>query len=276
MNQKIHIPKNPILKQIVNFIAYIELDSKIENYNWIAIFPNGTSNLCISLSSEKLSFNTDQEFSMLGASCSSAVALKRNNSLKFLNIQFSPFGMYYFKGIPMNEIQDKILSCDLLFRASEIESFRDKLLSSADLNSKFEAAEDFILSQMQPNCIDKRVTTAVTLLRNIQNISMDKLSEIACLSNRGLTKLFVRQVGLSPNYFKKLMRFNQAALSMYNNNEQSLTRIAAKHDYYDQSHFIKDFKQFARITPTQFLRDMAKSSDFYNFNLQELDKLDFS
>ncbi len=275
MPQQIHIPKNPKLRQIVNFIAYIDLDEQHLTDKWIAIFPNATSNLSISLTGEKLWLNNTRKSSILGTSCSSTVAMKHVRPLKFLNIQFNPFGMYYFKGIPMGELHNTISSCDLFFKASDFESFRDQLLSQPDLESTFEAAENFILSRIALHQIDKRLPTAVSLLKNNQ-LNMDELSDILCLSNRGFRKLFIQQVGLSPNYYKKIMRFNKAALDMMNSAAPSLTRIALENDYYDQSHFIKDFKQFAGITPTQFLRDKGITSDFYNFNLQDLDNFESS
>ena len=249
----------------------VDLDLQHLTDNWITIFPNVTSNLSISLTCEKLWLNITRKSSILGTSCSSTVALKNVNPLKFLNIQFNLFGMYYFKGIPMSELHNAISSCDLFFKASDFESFRDQLFSLTDLESKFETAENFILAQLELRHIDRRLPTTVSLLKNSQQLNMDELSKIICLSNRGFRKLFIQQVGLSPNYFKKIIRFNKAASYMMNNTAPSLTRIALENDYYDQSHFIKDFKQFAGITPTQFLKDKASSSDLYNYNLQDLD-----
>ena len=50
-----------------------------------------------------------------------------------------------------------------------------------------------------------------------------------------------------------------------NEEADSLTRIAYENEYYDQAHFIKDFKEFTGVSPKAFLTDekMALSSLFY-------------
>jgi AraC-like DNA-binding protein len=57
----------------------------------------------------------------------------------------------------------------------------------------------------------------------------------------------------------------QTALNLLLNEPESLTNIAYESDYFDQSHFIKDFKEFIGITPKEFLgnENMKLSSLFY-------------
>jgi AraC-like DNA-binding protein len=80
-----------------------------------------------------------------------------------------------------------------------------------------------------------------------------------------------RHVRFSPIYFKKIARFNYAANLILSRPETPLTGIGYECGYYDQAHFIKDFKEFGGITPSQFLHLQAKSSDFYNFTLKDID-----
>ena len=65
------------------------------------------------------------------------------------------------------------------------------------------------------------------------------------------------------------MRFNQAANALLQFSDIRLTDVAADFGYFDQAHFIKDFKQFARISPSDFLKLKATSSDFYNYNFKD-------
>jgi len=52
---------------------------------------------------------------------------------------------------------------------------------------------------------------------------------------------------------------------LLNHRSGNLTKIAYESDYYDQAHFIKDFKKFTGTTPKEFLKDdnMALSAIFY-------------
>lgn len=79
------------------------------------------------------------------------------------------------------------------------------------------------------------------------------------LSSRYLQKLFVKYCGLSPNLFSKITRF-QKSLQLVAKQNLPLTAIAYECGYFDQSHFIKDFKYFTGIVPSHFTSE--SSSDF--------------
>jgi len=71
------------------------------------------------------------------------------------------------------------------------------------------------------------------------------------LSSRYLQKIFIAYSGLSPALFFKIMRF-QKGLQEVSERRLPLTTIAYRCGYYDQSHFIKDFKQFTGVSPSHF------------------------
>jgi AraC-like DNA-binding protein len=77
--------------------------------------------------------------------------------------------------------------------------------------------------------------------------------------------MFVKQVGVSPKQLGKLIRLQSALKMMLNKEDESLTSIAYNNEYYDQAHFIKDFKEFTGVSPKEFLGNdnMALSSAFY-------------
>ena len=78
---------------------------------------------------------------------------------------------------------------------------------------------------------------------------------------------------MSPAYYRKIIRFNKAAQLLSSDSNSSLTEISYACGYFDQAHFIKDFREFGGISPSEFLRFKSKSSDFYNYIISELDTL---
>jgi AraC-like DNA-binding protein len=62
---------------------------------------------------------------------------------------------------------------------------------------------------------------------------------------------FLQYTGLPPKLFCKINRF-QHSLNLVNANGQNLTNIAYESGYFDQSHFIREFKSFTGITPNSF------------------------
>lgn len=61
----------------------------------------------------------------------------------------------------------------------------------------------------------------------------------------------MQYIGITPNLFNKINRF-QLSLKHIAKKEASLTSIAYECGYFDQSHFIRDFKSFTGITPSAY------------------------
>jgi len=131
----------------------------------------------------------------------------------------------------------------------------------------------FISKKMGFPEVDPRLHYALQLLNSENSISIDTLSQSLCISNRGLQKLFKKHIGMSPAYYRKIIRFNKATQLLSSDSNSSLTEISYACGYFDQAHFIKDFREFGGISPSEFLRFKSKSSDFYNYIISELDTL---
>ena len=82
----------------------------------------------------------------------------------------------------------------------------------------------------------------------------DNISNVASrygISSRYLQKLFLRYTGLTPKLYNKINRF-QRSLRLVSQNDLSLTSIAYDCGYFDQSHFIREFKSFTGYTPSGY------------------------
>lgn len=66
-----------------------------------------------------------------------------------------------------------------------------------------------------------------------------------------MERAFLKYVGYTPKHYYRIVRFNKALRQMHES-KKSLTSICYDCDYYDQSHFIKDFRQFTGTTPKHF------------------------
>jgi transcriptional regulator GlxA family with amidase domain len=83
-------------------------------------------------------------------------------------------------------------------------------------------------------------------------VSVDELSEQLNINRRQLERRFASAIGLSPKQLAKIVRL-QAALKMLEQGHfTSLTALAYENGYFDQAHFIKDFKEFTGLSPKQF------------------------
>ena len=175
--------------------------------------------------------------------------------------------------IPVSELHDTMFALDSFFSTSEIDELTSQLREPASTQQKLETLESFLLDRIDIPSIDPRLPYAIATLKRQQHHRIDELSEQLCLSSRGLRKLFRKHVGIGPAHYKKIAGFNRAASSMLTRPGLPLTQISPECGYFDQVHFIKDFREFGGISPPDFLQLRAKGSDFYNCILKNIDSL---
>lgn len=272
MISKCYFPKDLKVRQVVNFMGYVEILPDDVTDGWFGLLTNGTTNITISLGSSDVEYNNSKGNSLLFTSYSLPTALKKKKGMKFLQLQLKPFGFYYLKQMPSTDLCNKILTLDTFFKSSECEMLLDKLLSSSSPEKIFETMESFLSERLDLDRFDNRLPYSISLIKKQQDIGLDHLSDAVCLSPRRFRELFRNMTGLSPSYNKKVVRFKSASKQMEQAPNIPLTQIALANNYYDQAHFIKDFKTFSGITPKQFLRQKVKSADFYNFDLDNIHK----
>lgn len=89
----------------------------------------------------------------------------------------------------------------------------------------------------------------------------EKITSVASrygITSRYLQKLFLKHTGLTPKLYTKINRF-QNTLVLVSKREDSLTSIAYECNYFDQAHFIREFKSFTGLTPSEFLPDNSSA-----------------
>jgi AraC-like DNA-binding protein len=84
---------------------------------------------------------------------------------------------------------------------------------------------------------------------------------------RRLEQRFKNEIGITPKLLYRTHRINTVIEQLKNNAEQSLTQLALANNYFDQSHLIRDFKQFTGFNPTKFLKSIDPNGDILNLRV---------
>lgn len=87
-------------------------------------------------------------------------------------------------------------------------------------------------------------------------LSARELSEVFPYSERSIERIFHKEVGASPHHFICLVRFNYIIRELKKKEHESLTQLIEQYDYYDQSHFEKDFKKFLGQSIKEYKNDV--------------------
>jgi AraC-like DNA-binding protein len=125
------------------------------------------------------------------------------------------------------------------------------------------ALQDFLIQKALVRTYDERlIQTAAKLLHHTRGqYRIDELADYCQLSVRQLERRFQRVIGTSPKVFARTLRFERAQRRLMFDPDADLTGLAYECGYFDQAHFIKDFKGFAGKTPTEYAEQMRKMQE---------------
>lgn len=258
-------PNHPLLKNIVRYFAFQSFEGTGKSNDWMTLFPNCTTNLCITFDSVMKTMDSSKIKNNISTSCIRPVTFSRCNHFKMVVIQLEPYGFHLLTGLPMKDFKNRFFQLDDFFVSTELECLYQQLLETKEYSLRVMLLEKFILRHLQNRQVDKRILFATRQIRNVPDIQLDELVDYLNLSARTLRELFSKHIGISPKYYLRLSRFNRVANEVSSNHNCSLTEIAVATGYFDQAHFIKEFKEFGGLSPNQFRKIQVKSADFYNF-----------
>jgi AraC-like DNA-binding protein len=176
-------------------------------------------------------------------------------------VRFHPEGFIPFATIPIIEMENRPVPLNELFGEEGIRLGNEVLAASTTVE-RIEIIERFLLERLiSPESIDRVAKSSIALMFELNGqLSVDELTDQLNINRRQLERKFSTVVGLSPKQLSKIIRL-QATLKMISNNQfTSLTAVAYEGNYYDQAHFIKDFKEFTGMSPKQFYANNLKMS----------------
>ncbi|HEX6891299.1 MAG TPA: helix-turn-helix domain-containing protein [Chryseolinea sp.] len=182
-------------------------------------------------------------------------------------VRFYPYGIANFVPTPIKQLANKETPISLLFGEALSKELAQRMIRATDTRERIKIAEDFLLNKLTEKAtIDNIVKTTIDAMiftkgsAPINKILKDHLSK-----RRQLERKFIKQIGISPKQLGKVIRLQTALKMLLSQQSESLTRIAYESEYYDQAHFIKDFKEFTGTNPRDFLENdkMALSSLLY-------------
>ena len=180
-------------------------------------------------------------------------------------IRFYPETFIPFSSMLINEMDNKAVALFDLYGEDGI-ILEKTILNALTTEGRIKIIETFLLNKLTTSdAIDRIAKSTVEAIVNLNGqLSVDELSKQLKINRRQLERKFSSIIGLSPKQFSKIIRLQTALKMLANKNFETLTDIAYEGDYYDQSHFIKDFKEFTGMSPKQFYSNNLKMSALFS------------
>jgi AraC-like DNA-binding protein len=182
-----------------------------------------------------------------------------------VGISFRPAGAVPFLKVPSTELCDQHLElADLWGRFAR--QLRDRVLESPTPLAKLRAVE-LALFQRAAGMFDDHPTVEYavkTFLRAPQTANITKIVSETGFSSRRFIELFKHHVGLTPKLFCRVRRFQSVLRRITSGRPVRWADVALDCGYFDQPHFIHDFRSFSGINPSKYLSDHSGFPGHHN------------
>lgn len=258
-----HKPAFPLNNFIENLVFF---DGPGTTHNLDRFLPDGNTEIIIDLT-EKPQHIYDNETLQEIQTCRDAwvsgirtrpITIPSGKGSRMLIVAFKNGKAFPFYPFPMSELTDTVTGADLIF-GREFSHLREQLLSARSINRMFELVKAFLLHQagdalcedVFARCIDYALFKIV----NRPDLRcLHQLSDEIGYSQKHFIQLFREQVGVTPKPYLRIMRFQKAVRAIENSQFVRWSPIALECGYYDQAHFIHEFKLFSGFTPNEYVK----------------------
>jgi len=225
------------------------------------IFPDGCTELIFHRGGRFAQLGTDggvseQPRSLYYGQLDRFIILRRARRVETIGVRFHPAGAVPLLHVAANEISGHSVGfADLGGRpARELE---ERVHDAASARSAIRRIESYLLARLDAaSSIDPAITASLARIRATSGgTSVNKLARLAGVGVRQLERKFAVGVGLSPKRLATVTRLQGAFALIEAGGCTPLTDVAQACGYFDQSHFIRDFRRLAGLSPSRFLRE---------------------
>jgi AraC-like DNA-binding protein len=175
----------------------------------------------------------------------------------FFGVRFRPgMATAFLPGVAL--LRDQVEPLDSIWGA-RARSILDRLTESTGFEERARIMEASLRPAEPPGSGEQALQQ---LSANVA--AMDRLAKEAGLSQRQFRRLCVQRAGVSPKYLSRILRFRSAVERISTLRtaaaQPSWAQFAAACGYFDQAHFIREFQEFAGMTPGRYLQSLHVGS----------------
>lgn len=202
--------------------------------------------------------NNEASFSARVSICGpyeKAVHLDTQEELEMILVFFYPYTFHLFTGMPCQLFTNDNVDFDCL-ESVAFKTLKKRVLEADSAEESIVHIESFLQQQLtrtQHLTYLKPLIKVFQQIEQSQEIRVDALADTACLSERQFRRVFTEHVGLSPKQLLRIQRFQAMTKELIQSKERAFDSLLYKHGYTDHSHFYREFRQFAGMSPTEFM-----------------------
>lgn len=225
------------------------------------ILPSGAAQLIVNLKEDETRLY-DPEFPHRSVATSGSVLSGVRRSFQVIDtseqeyvagVAFRPGGTVPFMRMPAHEASDADIPLEAIWGFRRTADLRDRLLESASSDAQLDVLEAALLEMWTPVSSHRAVAFALTAFdRSPLTTSVAGVTDAIGLSAKRFIERFKVEVGMTPKHYTRVRRFQRVLTLVNRGRRVDWTQVALDCGYFDQAHFIHDFRSFAGLTPTAY------------------------
>lgn len=250
------IPPGPLLKPYVRSYWAFQRESPLLTWHEEYMHPRGGYGIV---------FNFGDSLYLDGQLLTEPVFLDGSNTIsrrmgfcgrvELMGISFYVGEAYPFLAVPLAELRNETALLDALDRPALLR-LHARLWEARTLPDRIALLEAWLLDRLsldKPR--DVLVPASLAHLRRAGGaLPIPQLARQLGISQRQLERLYQCQVGMSPKQYAQLVRVETARLALRQMPPHTTTALAHNLGFYDQSHFIREFRAIIGMTPYHYMK----------------------
>lgn len=254
MKYQKHIPKFP-LSTYVESIIYIEGNNKGTS------LPKTAMSIAFNLE-DSFKLYEDREFTQyvdynkywVAGLQTKPTNVESYGFSKMLVIQFKTLGAFVILNDPMHYYTNADVPLENIFK-NEADETWERLQEAKFLNERFLIIENFLYRKLLTNRLPnkKLISTIEFLLSSKMNFSIKEICKQLNISRNHLNNLSKEYLGVSPKTLSSLYRLQTTLKTISSSKTDKLMTLAYEQEFFDQAHFINDFKRFTNLKPSEYM-----------------------
>lgn len=240
------------ISKLVKSIWYMELTIDDPVYEE-EIIPDGHHELIFyltaSCSQRQVDTNTwlEEPYALLAGQTTECYRLKMFAGAKLYGIRFFPHTLYHLLNFPLHSLNAAVLPLDELLPGH---GFWNHITDNPE--QTFQNIENYLADLLKATSNPYIEYSLGQILNSNGTIAVGDLIKKSGVTPKHYDDLFKKYVGITPKYLCAILKFNFFISYKKSYPEKTLTECAYEAGYYDQSHLIKSFYQFARMSPGKY------------------------
>lgn len=170
-----------------------------------------------------------------------------------VGVSFRPGGTRPFFPLPAHELTGPDVPLDCLWSAADVARLRDQLLAAASPDAALDALHAALVAAWRELPLHRAVGPALAVFHRARGaMRVGDVADLVGLSVRRFIEAFENDIGLTPKQYCRVRRFQQAVAAAHAAGRVDWAGVALACGYFDQAHFIRDFRAFSGLTPVAY------------------------